>query len=357
LSVRCCTSRPISRAGPWIALLLAAGLCEPLRPTPIFVAVARAEGPAAAGDGLLAASDLDFLEARGLLLHDPARVRASLRGYDRRVASEGIALDRVTIASPQAMECVLARAVVRGATIVELFTEDVFLADRGRAVMVEDGALATLARSFDFHGAFPPQARLRDGHTARMIFLLVGQGRLLIGYDRGGTYDHPDREYAVQLLGRRLTGYDVSPFVRMEIGRDAGGRRTLSGLRVASGPDAALESFKGPGNFAIDGLTIDGSNMVAHALADTTIRPQPVSARIADPSRPARLEALGCPAHGPWRTAPATSSEISSEPSKRAHDTSSAHAASRKRRPTKRAGAAVPAPRPTPSPEDRRRPH
>ena len=112
-------------------------------------------GNAVAEPPLLGYADVVFLVKSGLLKHDPARVRAVLGDEGARVAAERVALDHVYVATTQAMECALERASARRSNIVQLFTEDVFLANQGIAVLFDAESLATSDRSFAFHSAFP----------------------------------------------------------------------------------------------------------------------------------------------------------------------------------------------------------
>jgi len=259
-------------------------------------------GDVAAEPPLLGYGDVTFLVKAGLIRPDPARVRSVLSAAASRIAAEKIALERIYVASAPAMECALERATVRRSNIVQLFTEDVFLANQGFSVLFDAEALATSAKAFEFHSAFPVTTKLRNGVTAKMTFLLAGQGKLVIGYDRGGTYDHPDREYAVKIWPfGTFTGYDLSPYIRMDIARDNSGHRILAGLKVAQSPQASLSDFKGPGDFSIDGLRVEGPSIIASALRDTKITPRPIGERGSDPDRPSRLARLGCPPQGAWK--------------------------------------------------------
>ena len=137
-----------------------------------------------------------------------------------------------------------------------------------------------------------------------MQFLLVGQGRLIIGYDRGGTYDHPDPAYGVKILSKTLRGYEIGRYVRMEIARDGEGRGVLRGLQISDGPQGALGPLRGPGDFEVRQLTVEGPHMkVVTAWKDVTLTPSPVTERSRDPGWPARLAARGCPVQGAWTKA------------------------------------------------------
>jgi hypothetical protein len=238
------------------------------------------------------------MATHGLIRHDPASIRSVLGPYGKRVADEGVVLDDVYLTDAQSLECVLAKAAARHTTIAEVFTDDLFLRGGNVSFLLEPQGLSQVAREFDFHTVFPVTTKLRDGGTATMRFLLVGQGKVVIGYDKAGTYTHPDREYSVW----GFNGYDLSPYIRMDVTSDAHGHRTITNLGVAGGPEQQLRSFEGPGNFTIRQLSLMGPRLVIPGRP-WKIRPLPVAERTPDGTLAKRLQAIGCPSTKTWGAA------------------------------------------------------
>jgi hypothetical protein len=279
----------------------------------IVVALAPARAFAADGAPLLTSDDVNALITNNYLRRAPAQVTADLGNYQPRVIADGVDLNRVYVANGDAVECVLARAAAHRQNVARLFTEGIFLAKQRFSILIEAHSLADAAREFDFHSPFPITTPLRDGGTAHMTFMLVGQGKLVLGYDRPGTYTHPDPEYSIN----GLNGYDLSRYIQMDILGDGASQRSLSNVRVADSPGEPLREFLGPGDFALDRLTLVGSavavtvsgsffsRLLAHVFS-SPITPKPIAVRRADPARDARLQSLGCPVDSRWgpRTPP-----------------------------------------------------
>jgi hypothetical protein len=246
---------------------------------------------------LISGTDQEYLIARGYVRHDPAAVDRILGPYRDRVAREGIVPADLYVASATAIECVVGRALSRNQTIAELFTDALFLKGGRLSFIIDPAGLATIDDEFDFHTIFPIATRLRDGNAARMTFLLVGQGTIVVGYDRAGTYSHRDAEYRV--FGW-FDGYDLDHYVRMNVGRSASGARTITGLATASGPGSNLGPFLGPGDFQVSELSVVGPTLILRHPS-LTLRPRPIAARNQSGEQlKARLMASGCPSTGEW---------------------------------------------------------
>jgi hypothetical protein len=255
---------------------------------------------AAADDAaLLSAADVSFLLDSGFIKRAPAQARSDLGPYIQKVHAEGIHEEALYLADHRALECVLARAAARRTNIAELFTEKVFLTGGSLSILLEADALSQSAEKYDFHSPFPVSTTLTDGSTAHMTFLLAGQGKLIIGYDRQGAYHHPDPEYTVE----HFNGYDVDPYVKMDIVGDGLKKRALERLAVADTPTEKLRPYNGPGDFVVKSLTVQGNEIRASTripFFTPSIRPKPVAERTGDSTRAARLAAWGCPADGAW---------------------------------------------------------
>jgi hypothetical protein len=298
----------IARAAAVGALVHAIfGWCPLLAPG-MASAAAPADPTASSGAPFLSGSDVRVLIQRGWLERDDARTLRILGPYGPRVLEvEGVHLPDVRIAHIEALECALGRVAARRLGVAQFFADGLF---RGGAVsltvLIDGETSRALERTFDLHTIFPAVARAGGGRgggdggqEAHMLFLVAGQGRLVMAYDRGLTYPHPDDAYSI--FGNR--DYHIYPFLRMTIGLHRGSPALLD-IATADGPAAPLAPFEKRVLFlspAIHSLTIHDRDVTADtSVIDRKIRPPPVEWRQGPSKGNARLRELGCPADGGW---------------------------------------------------------
>jgi hypothetical protein len=252
----------------------------------------------------LTASDVRALVQRGWLERDDARTLRILGPYGPRVLEvEGVHLPDVRIAHIEALVCALGRVAARHMGVAQFFADGLFRGGSVSLTVLVDGETSrALDRAFDLHTIFPAVARAGGGgggQEAHMLFFLAGQGRLVMAYDRGLTYAHPDDAYAI--FGNR--DYHVSPFLRMTIGLHRGGPALLD-IATAEGPADPLRPFEKRVLFlspAIHSLYVHDRDVTADtSIIDRKIRPPPVEWRQGPAKGGARLQELGCPADGGW---------------------------------------------------------
>jgi len=257
---------------------------------------------APAGPSLLSAADVRWLEQRGWLERDPARVLRALGPYAPRVSgTEHVRLEDVRLAHIEALECVLGRVAAARLGVAQFFTDPLFRAGGpGVVVLLDPTTLSVLDQIFDLHTIFPPTVTpAPPAAPVHMRFLLVGQGRLVMSYDGAASYAHHDDAYSI--FGNR--DYQVHPFARMTIGTQRGDPALLD-LAVADGPTAPLQPFKKHVLFLwpeIHGLFVHGRDVTADtSVIDRKIRPPPIDWRSGPASGARRLAQNGCPADAPW---------------------------------------------------------
>ena len=175
-------------------------------------------------------------------------------------AREHIDLGLLRTTSDQSAGCIMQRAVDRGLSLAELFTDPLFGRGGKLAVVLDRSQLAWMNRVFDLHSLFPPAAVDDDGNPMVMQFLLAGQGRLVVGYDHGGEFEH--REPAYHLYGGR---YDLAPIIAMDL--QVGEPRTFTRIHTLASlaADAPAEDFVGPRNAKLQRLVIGPEGIVVKA--------------------------------------------------------------------------------------------
>lgn len=184
-------------------------------------------------------------------------LEAALAGYVEVVeAREGIDPARIRQVDPARLVPVLERAATAGMGPLEVFTDPQFAAGGPCVLFLDHAALAALDRRFDLHGLWmvrAPVAGEADVQLA-MRYMLLGDGRLLVGYPRKGTVQVAD--YAI------FTGhYDYQPYMALDI-VSTPQRRALVGLRTLGAPSEAAGPFVGPLGAAIRELELAGREVV-----------------------------------------------------------------------------------------------
>lgn len=148
---------------------------------------------------------------------------------------EGLAAARIRKADPARLVPVLQRAATLGKGPLDVFTDAQFAAGGPCVLFLDESALAAVDRQFDLHGLWMVRAPVvGEGDTPlSMRYMLIGDGRLVVGYPRKATVRVAD--YAI-FTGR----YDYRPYMALDIVSNAQ-QRMLAGLRsrIRSAPSSA----------------------------------------------------------------------------------------------------------------------
>lgn len=226
------------------------------------------------GETGLAALCADFPVAERESLH-------TILGEARDVLTgkEGIDPAHIRRADPKGLTPILRRAAAQGLGPLELFSDPQFAAGGSCILLLDEAALAAIDRDYDLHGLWMVRAPLAgepDAHLA-MRYMLLGQGRIIVGYPRKATVKVAD--YAV------FTGqYDYQPYMAMDI-VNTPERRALVRLRTLDGPSGSFQPFVGPLGAAIRELELAGDAIVVRYRAwgigdrEMNVRRVPISPR------------------------------------------------------------------------------
>ena len=131
-----------------------------------------------------------------------------------------------------------------------LFTHPLLQDKNGSAIIFSQELLAKVNEAFDFHGLFNITATgSSNGSRVRMKFLVAGQGKFIVGYDRNEKIKHPDYNFA--------TGnYDYNELFMMDATKDLNGNPGLFNIKALSNPAGSPRWMKGPLNVDIQSLTM-----------------------------------------------------------------------------------------------------
>ena len=131
-----------------------------------------------------------------------------------------------------------------------MFTQPLLQDRNGSAIIFSEELLSRVNENFDFHGLFNISAMgEKTGRPVRMTFLVVGQGKFIVGYNLNEKIKHPDYAFA--------TGnYDYNELFIMGAKMDARGNPGLFNIKALANPDGKLHWMKGPLNVDIQSMTM-----------------------------------------------------------------------------------------------------
>ncbi len=187
----------------------------------------------------------------------PVRLGAALGDYAPLVASaENIETGKIRLATATGLSAMIEKAVDAQWDSLSLFTDAPFANTQDCALLVEDTVLAALAGHYNLHSLWMTTAHSEDSpqQPLRMQFLLLGMGRLIIGYDGSGTVKVKDYEIRSGL-------YDYAPYTTMSI-VNRPDRRGLFAIETRSGPESGVQPFIGPVNSRIASMELFGDNRI-----------------------------------------------------------------------------------------------
>lgn len=172
------------------------------------------------------------------------------------IISKEINVDNLYFVSYQDVEKLLDQAVHESIDSLTLFAHPRLQDQKRFAIVFGERLLEQIDQHFNFHGLFNISAPPLDGGPAiKMTFIIMGQGKFIVGYTRNAKIKHPDYVFA--------TGnYKYNELFIMDAKKDSAGNIGLLNIKGVSSPDAKPAWMKGPVNVDIRSMvmTMDPSN-------------------------------------------------------------------------------------------------
>jgi len=169
--------------------------------------------------------------------------------YGRLIAEE-LNFDRLYFVSYDEVKNLLDQAARESIDSLTLFTHPLLQDPEGFAIVFNAGLLQQINKNFNFHGLFNISTpSIDDGSAVKMQFLVIGQGKFIVGYNRNAKIKHPDYDF--------VTGhYDYNELFIMAAKKDLQGNSGLFDIKGVSNPNGKPKWMKGPLNVDIHSLTI-----------------------------------------------------------------------------------------------------
>lgn len=192
----------------------------------------------------------------------PAATESSLRDATRNywpVLQHRAGLDpvRIRVAKFKDIDPLLDRASRSALGTLELFTQKDLADPSARSLFLDGATLRQIDAKYSLNGIWMISARTLqpDHRPMRMDYMIVGQGRLIIGY----PYESP-----VEIMdeGKSLE-YRYEPFLEANIVNN-GARSGLFGIRALNNPAGEFLPFRGPMGAIVQSLQVEGDAVVVN---------------------------------------------------------------------------------------------
>ena len=171
-------------------------------------------------------------------------------GKYNTIISHELDFKKLYFVSYEEVEHLLDRAVNESIDSLTLFTHPRLQAQKNFAIVFNEELLEQVQKNFDFHALFNISVpSLEDGSVVKMKFLAIGQGKLIVGYNRNAKIKHPDYDFAT---GR----YEYRELFTMNARKDSKGNLGLFNIKGQSHPNGKPQWMKGPLNVDIRSLII-----------------------------------------------------------------------------------------------------
>jgi hypothetical protein len=169
--------------------------------------------------------------------------------YESAVARE-LDMDMLFFTSYKELIDLLDLAAKESIDVLTLFTLPLLQQKTNKAIVLDKEILTQLNNHYNLHGLFLISKESADDDSyVQMNFLVTGQGKLIIGYDRNTVIEHPDYHFAT---GR----YDYQEFFVMDATTDNYGNCGIFNIKGLSSPTANYNWLKGPLNVNIRSLSL-----------------------------------------------------------------------------------------------------
>lgn len=171
-------------------------------------------------------------------------------GKYNTIISQELDFEKLYFVSYEEIEDLLDQAVNESIDSLTLFTLPLLQNQKNFAIVFNEELLEQVQRNFDFHALFNISVpSLEDGSLVKMKFLVIGQGKLIVGYNSNAKIKHPDYDFAT---GR----YDYRELFTMDARKDSKGNLGLFNIKGLSHPNGRPQLMKGPLNVDIQSLII-----------------------------------------------------------------------------------------------------
>ena len=166
------------------------------------------------------------------------------------IVANNVEFKRLYRVSWEKVDALLDKAVADSIDSLTLFTLPILQNQKSFAIVFNERILEQIKKNYDFHALFNLSAvSIEDDAIVRMKFLVIGQGKLIVGYNRNAKIRHSDYDF--------VTGkYDYKELFTMDSRKDSEGNPGLFNIKGISNPNENPQWMKGPINVDIQTMVL-----------------------------------------------------------------------------------------------------
>lgn len=237
----------------------------------------------ACADSIWASDEFDQ-HCQQLISPDTEKLKAIVGDFYERIADErDIDVNKIKLEDYENLQKRFTRAVASDMSALEIFTQQAYADKDNCILLVDKETLQKIDKWFNLHTLWMIKAPLNvaTNQYLTMEYFLIGNGRLIIGYEQGKHRKVSVADYKIKKFLLPFDNYDYEVFTSMDIiNRD--GKRGLYNIQTRKSPDAEFSDFHGPFNANIQALELSQEgDITTYYNGNKTIKAQnlPVSLR------------------------------------------------------------------------------
>lgn len=216
------------------------------RPLEIYAEPGKYSGTTAREQTFLQQADFFY---EHLIKLSESESKNIFKEYEPAIAKE-VDMARLYFTTYQGLIDLLDLAVKESIDVLTLFTLPVLQEQANKAIVLDKDILIQLNKHYNLHGLFLISKHSADDDSkVQMNFLVTGQGKLIIGYDKNAVIKHPDYFFAT---GR----YDYQKLFVMDAKTDDNGNCGIFNIKGLASPTGNYNWMKGPLNVNIRSLSL-----------------------------------------------------------------------------------------------------
>ncbi len=176
---------------------------------------------------------------------------------------EGMDLGKIKLPAIDALSFAISKAIVLKWSALEFFTDRHFTRGNPCILFLNKKLLQDISKEYDLHALWMvnPPLQGSDRQELMMEYLLLGDGKLIVGYSEGATIKVNDYRIPTRWFGSDKFEYE--PYTSMDIIND-GNKRGLFKIRVRKGPEKKPSCFIGPLNSKVSSLEVKDDKILVH---------------------------------------------------------------------------------------------
>jgi len=170
--------------------------------------------------------------------------------------------DKIRLVTFDKVKPKLEQAQQNRMSIMQLFTLKEYADDDNCILLYDQDTLRRISNNYNLHGVWMTKAPITDSNNKYLLmkFLLIGHGKLIIGYPENREVKVKDYSVEYKFIGSAK--FDYKKYISMDIVHD-GKDISLKNIRTLESPTHPQDDFTGPFKTTIDSLSLESTKVRA----------------------------------------------------------------------------------------------